>query len=100
MVMFAVTLIQVSHSHSPVATLVKHEKSLLKKSILPEYKKLTAESKCFICEYQLTRDADANFFSATITTPVQYYLIAKPDYTFVPQKIHSFLESRGPPATV
>jgi type II secretory pathway component PulL len=97
LVLFAVTVIQVSHSHNPAQAFNKQEKSLLKKSILPEYKKLATESKCFICEYQLTRDADASYFTSTIKAPVQYYLIAKPVYAFSLQRSISFFESRGPP---
>ena len=100
LVLFAVTVIQVSHSHAPAQALIKQEKSLLKKSILPEYKKAAAEGKCFICEYQLTRDADARYFISTGNIFFQYYPVATPVYSFAPQRINSFLESRGPPAVV
>ena len=97
LVLFAVTVIQVSHSHTPAKAITRHEKSLLKRSILPDYKSAAAESKCFICEYQLTRDADASYFVAVVNAPTQYYITNEANYSFVSQKINSCFETRGPP---
>ncbi len=98
LVLFAVTVIQVSHSHTPAKAITRHQKSLLKRSVLPEYKSAAAESKCFICEYQLTRDADASYFVAGINVSTQYYLSSEATYSFVSQKLNSCFETRGPPA--
>jgi hypothetical protein len=100
LVLFAVTVIQVSHSHVSSNAITRHEKAFLKKSILPEYKSAAAESKCFICEYQLTRDADASYFVAAVNASIQYYLSNAATYSFVSQKINSCFETRGPPALV
>ena len=97
-VLLAITVIQVSHSHSSVQGLKQQDNSLLKRSILPEYKKAGLENKCFICEYQVTRDADASYFISTISAKVQHHLISEPIYSFVSQRLNSFVETRGPPA--
>ena len=99
LVLLAITVIQVSHCHSPVQGLKQRDNSLLKRSILPEYKKAGLENKCFICEYQVTRDADASYFISPISAKVQYHLTTETIYSFVSQRINSFVETRGPPAT-
>jgi hypothetical protein len=93
-----VTVIQVSHSHSSTISSSKLENSFVKKSHLPGYNKSIVESKCFICEYQLTKDVDANCAVLNIVSSIQYQIISAPHYSFTLQSSHSFFETRGPPS--
>ena len=97
LVLFAVTVIQVSHSHTGTAG-NRQEKVFIQKTGLPAYATSTAESKCFICEYQLAKDADASFFVAAIISSVTFQIKNAAYYTFELQHYHPFSVTRGPPA--
>ncbi|WP_460558637.1 hypothetical protein [Ferruginibacter profundus] len=94
----AVTIIQVSHSHASKPSLTQQENILAKKSGLPGYFHSTAESKCFICEYQLAKDADVFAAAIHFIAPFQYHYTANTDYSFTFQNSYSYFETRGPPS--
>jgi hypothetical protein len=98
MLLTAVTVIQVLHSHSYTTTSGNLQKKSVKKTNLPGYNKSTIESRCFICEYQLSKDADANYAILNIAPSHQYQITAKANYSFTFQAIYSFFETRGPPS--
>lgn len=98
LILSLVTVIQLSHSHTSVTATQK--KTAVKKSSLPGYYTAAAESRCFICEYQLTRDADINHAVFNIDTPVQYSVATAPLYSFTYSGICSFIDTRGPPAII
>ena len=100
LVMFAVTVIQVSHSHTATLSLNGQKNNFLKKSVLPGYTKSTAEreSKCFICEYQLAKDVDASHAVVNIIAVLQYQFNTALYYSFTSTGIFSFFETRGPPS--
>ena len=97
-VLSVVTIIQVSHSHSSISSRYSEEKSVVKKTTLPGYSTATVESKCFICEYQLAKDINTNFFIVVIEPPVHSVIITEADYSFIFQRTSSFVETRGPPS--
>jgi len=98
LVLFAVTLIQVTHTHATPSTLNKQEKGFAKKSRLPVYYRTISESKCFICEYQLTKDADATNAVVHVVSPVQYHTTTDAHYSFTFQHTYAYFETRGPPS--
>jgi hypothetical protein len=97
-VLSVVTVIQVLHSHASAST-AREEKRIVKKTGLPGYYKAAVESsKCFICEYQLTKDADANFSIAFPTPPVSRLIVTEAIYSTPFQQVYAFVETRGPPS--
>jgi hypothetical protein len=98
LILSSVTAIQFSHSHTSAAATQK--KIVVKKSGLPGYYTAAAESRCFICEYQLTRDADINHAVFNIDTPLQYQVFTEALYSFTYPGICSFIETRGPPSII
>ncbi len=99
LVLFSVTVIQLSHSHTAVSAATQ-KKIVVKKSGLPGYYTTAAESRCFICEYQLTKDADINHAVFNIHSPFQYPVSIAELYSFIYPGICSFIETRGPPSTI
>ena len=100
LVLFAVTVIQLSHSHASVSSSATQKKTIVKKSGLPGYYNAAAESRCFICEYQLTRDADNNYEVFNIQSPFQYPVSIAELYSFIYPGTYSFIETRGPPSII
>jgi len=98
LILFSVTAIQLSHSHTSAAAIQK--KVVTKKTALPGYYTASAESRCFICEYQLTKDADINHAVFNIDTPFDYPVSSAALYSFTYPGICSFIETRGPPAII
>jgi hypothetical protein len=98
LILFSVTAIQLSHSHTSAAATQK--KNVVKKSSLPGYYTAAAESRCFICEYQLTRDTDINHAVFNIDIPFQYSVSIAALYSFTFPGICSFIETRGPPSLI
>ena len=96
-VLSVITIIQVSHSHSSLSTNQGQQKNFIKRSVLPGYNTASVESKCFICEYQLAKDIDINFFVVAIEPSVYPSVITEANYSFTFQRISSFVETRGPP---
>jgi hypothetical protein len=98
LILSSVTAIQFSHSHTSAAATQK--KIVVKKSGLPGYYTAAAESRCFICEYQLTRDADINHAVFNTDIPFQYSVSIAALYSFTFPGICSFIETRGPPSVI
>jgi hypothetical protein len=97
LVLSAVTIVQVSHSHNAQQLSAVKAKYALHKNGLTNYHQPAAESKCFICEYQLAKDVDASYFvfspGANIQHPVKTFI----PYLFFATATYNFFESRGPP---
>jgi hypothetical protein len=94
LVLFAVTIIQVSHIHSSGLTLLGKNKG-------PGFsacEKLTLASSCFICDYQLTKDADNYYEAYLINHTYTLHITAAASYTFTLQSIYPVFETRGPPS--
>ena len=100
LILFSVTVIQLSHSHPAVSSAATQKKLIVKKSGLPGYYTAAAESRCFICEYQLTKDADINHAVFNIQPPFQYPVSIAELYSFIFPGICSFIETRGPPSII
>jgi hypothetical protein len=100
LILALVTDIQVLHSHVSNNLFAAPSESLTKKSGLPECNTPGTDSRCFICEYQLTKDADAHYASFTLTVPVQYHSIVTVHYIFTPLTSTNSFETRGPPSMV
>jgi hypothetical protein len=98
LILSSVTVIQLSHSHTSVAATQK--KVVIKKADLPGYYTAAAENRCFICEYQLTRDADINHTVFNIDTSFHYPVTIAALYSFTYPGICSFIETRGPPSII
>ena len=92
----SITVIQVSHSHTSGTALAG--KIHIDKNGSPGYGESTAVTKCFICYYQLTKDADANHSSINITSPVEFNIAAAVSYKFTSQSTYVVFETRGPPS--
>jgi len=97
LVLAAVSIVQVSHSHSTVQQSTLKAKYALHKNDVANYHQQTAENKCFICEYQLAKDVDASHFSFSVTAAFQHPVQAVPHYLFVVTETYTFFETRGPP---
>jgi hypothetical protein len=98
LILALVTDIQVLHSHVSKNLFAAPSQSLHKKSGLPECNTPGTDSRCFICDYQLTKDADAHYASFTLAAPVQYHSISTVNYFFTPLKSTASFETRGPPS--
>ena len=97
LILSSVTVTQLSHSHTSAAT---QKKVVVKKTDLPGFYTSGAENKCFICEYQLTKDADINHAVFNIDTPFHYPVSSAVLYSFTYPGICSFIETRGPPSVI
>jgi len=97
MVLFAVSGIQVFHSHT--SRLAYKQKTIppVKKGIT-DCNKSSSDRNCFICDYNLTKDADFD-----IALPSSVLLLLFPDtqvfsLPFSTQYSGTVFETRGPPA--
>ena len=93
--MSAVTVIKISHAHPSQS--FKQEISSAKKGNFPACYKAIAEGKCLICEYQLAKDADANYASFQVTHPCEFGSLIAFVYTDDHTEFYSVFENRGPP---
>jgi hypothetical protein len=100
LVLLAVQFVQVTHSHATRRQTNSSLISFLLKKGLPVHQQQTSDSKCFICEYQLAKDVDADFsfFVVPVSLPLQSFTTTVYNFTF--QHNYSFSETRGPPAVV
>jgi hypothetical protein len=90
----AVTTIQVSHIHLPgLPSTGKHTKPGL-----AACDNISSGSNCFICDYQLTKNADNSFAVFTFNHPTPLHNTPIVFYTFTSQSIFPVFETRGPPA--
>ncbi|MEI9957030.1 MAG: hypothetical protein WDM90_12185 [Ferruginibacter sp.] len=95
--LIAITAIQVLHTH-PSGSIVSQKKTGIEKNAVAGFYKAPADSKCFICDYQLTKDADANYAVFNINVPIVFNDVALITYNFTAQDIQAVFETRGPPA--
>jgi len=98
--LFTVTVIQVSHSHAPGFVLAGQKKVSITKDGPAGYYKSSSESKCFICEYQLTKDADDSHFSLNIHCNTAFNSVALITYSFTSSDVYSVFKTRGPPQSI
>ena len=97
LILLSVTDIQVLHSHSSNNIFSRQSKSHKKHLGLPEYHCSGAESNCFICEYQVTKDVDAHHAIINFIFPLQYQSISGDIFCSIIFKPASLFENRGPP---
>ncbi|WP_462221356.1 hypothetical protein [Ferruginibacter sp.] len=97
LLLFSISAIQLSHSHAYNTTAQQQKKGFVKKDAAGFYYKSLPESKCFICEYQLTKDADINHSLSTLNYPVLFNNSIPLYYFTILSAAHSFFENRGPP---
>lgn len=92
LVLFAVSFFQLSHSHSSVLVAAGKNKA-------PGFycDNHTSNSTCFICDYQLIKDADNSYATYNIINIAGLYTPATVNYTFILQSIYPVFETRGPP---
>ncbi|MGC4100120.1 hypothetical protein [Ferruginibacter sp.] len=98
LLMLCVHIVQVTHTHTyktgstPVKTANadQHNK---------EYHAAKTDTRCFICEYQLVRDADSFASSFNIEVPLSFISTTPAITASVVQDTYSCFETRGPPVT-
>jgi len=93
--LFGVIVIQISHSHSTSS--VSAAKIRIAKSGLTGYNTSVGETKCFICEYQLSKDIDTSLALFQINRPASFCNKPATLYVFTSPGICSVFETRGPP---
>lgn len=97
LVLFAVAITQVSHTHSfGLAVALKNKADKKTKHLSADVTNVSA-SNCFICDYQLTKDADASYFLPQVISSTEFYSCSFFSYPFTSTGIPSFFETRGPP---
>ncbi|WP_462255047.1 hypothetical protein [Ferruginibacter sp.] len=99
LLLFSITAIQLSHSHTYNTTVQEHKKDFVKKDAGGIYYKALSESKCFICEYQLTRDADISYSQSPLNYPALFNNSIPVPYCTILSAAHTVFENRGPPHT-
>ncbi len=93
LLLFAVTIVQVSHIHSSGLGLTGKNKA----AGFSACDKPASGNSCFICDYQLTKDADNDHATYLISSPAALQITAATSYTFTSQSIYPVFETRGPP---
>jgi hypothetical protein len=96
LLLFAVTALKVFHSHSYSA--VSSKKIQIEKSGFLNYSEPVSDTKCFICDYQLTKDADASHSISYIIYPAEFNSAITKLYAFTLQSINAAFQTRGPPS--
>jgi hypothetical protein len=99
LLLFSITAIQLSHSHAYNTTAQEQKKDFVKKDAGGIYYKALSESKCFICEYQLTKDADISHSLSPLNYPAVFNNSLPVSYFIILSTAHSVFENRGPPHT-
>jgi hypothetical protein len=100
LVLFAVTTTQVLHRHtSNLKFTGKSNAGKQTKQIAAHHTNVSA-SACFICDYQLTKDADASYFLPQQISNTSFYSFSYFSYSFTPIRISTFFETRGPPSFI
>lgn len=94
LVLLAVTTVQVSHNHA--SGLASPNKN--KAAGFSACDNLNTNSSCFICDYQLTKDADNSHATYLINRSFALHITALASYTFTAQSIYPVFETRGPPS--
>jgi hypothetical protein len=92
--LLAVTIVQVSHSHASGLALPGKNKA-------PGFStcdNISTNNSCFICDYQLTKEADNSHATNLINRSAALHITAAAGYTFTAQSIYPVFETRGPPS--
>ncbi len=96
LMLFAVTAIKVLHFHSSGIVSAKNVQP--GENSFSDYTKSVADTKCFICDYKLTKDADENFALFYIIHPVEFNNPSTKPCVFIIQSTNAVFETRGPPS--
>jgi hypothetical protein len=96
LLLFAATALKVLHFHSSGTASVT--KTQIQKSGFSNYSESVSDTKCFICNYQLTKEADDCHATSYTIYPVEFANATKKYYTFTLQSINAVFETRGPPS--
>ncbi len=95
-VLLLITFVQLTHSH---VTKPSFAEQLKKAVTINETVAIQSnDANCFICDYQLTKDAD-NFFGCATAAAVNNFLSADDTY-IIPALLQDLthFETRGPPS--
>lgn len=92
LILFAIAIVQVSHFHSS-GSFGKN-----KTAGYAACDKPSSNGSCFICDYQLTKDADNSYAIYPINRPAAMHITAAASYIFTSQSIYPVFETRGPPS--
>ena len=95
--MLAVTTVQLFHSHPSKKLLAAQKESCTKKVGLADVHQAFADTRCFICEYQLTKDADDSSATFNIYCPIEFNSAIAVAYTCTCTNVYTAFETRGPP---
>ena len=98
MLLFAVSVVQLSHTHSSIVASSGKNKKAAKFIESSSCDTSSLSSSCFICDYQLAKDTDASHAEFKINKPVEFNIAAIVTYSFVLQGISTVFETRGPPS--
>ena len=99
LVLLLVNTIQLFHTHTAKQILAVQQKAAEKKiTTAGHYVTTTTDTKCFICDYQLTKDADHFFSSFHFSLPEKFTVKEIQAYCFIHSGEYVFFETRGPPA--
>jgi hypothetical protein len=97
LLLFATTAVKILHFHS--SNTVSARKAQLEKTSFSHYAESVADTKCFICDYELTKDADASHSISYIIYLAEFNSAITKSYAFTLQSINAVFETRGPPST-
>lgn len=99
LLLFSITAIQLSHSHAYNTTTQQQKKDFVKKDAAGIYYKSLSESKCFICEYQLAKDAYISHSQSPLNYTELFNNSIPLSYFIILSAVYSVFENRGPPQT-
>jgi hypothetical protein len=94
--LFAATVTKVLHLHSYSTVAIK--KIQLDKNSFSNHEEPVSETKCLICDYQLTKDADVSHSLPYIIYTALYNNATAQFYAFTSKIIYSVFDTRGPPS--
>jgi hypothetical protein len=97
LLLFSITLVQLSHSHDYNAVIQEQKKDFVKKDAAGIYYTSLSESKCFVCEYQLTKDAAISHSISLLNYPALFNNSIPVSNFTISSAAHQVFENRGPP---
>jgi hypothetical protein len=97
LILFAVTTVQLFHSHPSKKLLAAQKESCSKKAGATDIHQSAGDTRCFICEYQLTRDVDDNHATFNCYCPLEFNSFLAVAYTYTCTNVYTAFETRGPP---
>ena len=97
LVLFAVTTVQLCHYHPQKKLLAAQKENCTKKAGFADVHQAFADNRCFICEYQLTKDADDSHATFNIYCPIEFNSFVAVAYTYACTSVYTAFETRGPP---